>query len=162
MRDHGKKRSSPPVFLKNWLNFRVRGQFEIKIVTVQGHSDLTYISCESLEKINLSLRSFVTGNLSANNFKRILDLDGWTLEPAVRSGDTGQQIPCFDSCQLMTTVMCNQLSWAPKVARKCESKHWYACGPDGRSIGQSVGRSRDQQIARSALGAPLLPFENNS
>ena len=107
MRDHGKKRSSPPVFLKNWLNFCVRGQFEIKIVTVQGHSDITYISCESLEKINLSLRSFETGNLSANNFKRILDLDGWTLEPAVWSGDTGQQKPCFDSCQLITALMCD-------------------------------------------------------
>ena len=30
-------------------------------------------------------------------------------------------------------------SWAPKVARKCESKHWYACGADGRSVGWSVG-----------------------
>ena len=29
-------------------------------------------------------------------------------------------------------------SWAPKVARKCESKHWYACGADGRSLGRSV------------------------
>ena len=26
-------------------------------------------------------------------------------------------------------------SWAPKVARKCESKHWYACGADGRAVG---------------------------
>ena len=26
-------------------------------------------------------------------------------------------------------------SWAPKVARKCESKHWYACGAEGRSGG---------------------------
>ena len=35
-------------------------------------------------------------------------------------------------------------SWAPKLARKCESKHWYACGADGRS---AVGvRSRDYQI----------------
>ena len=25
-------------------------------------------------------------------------------------------------------------SWAPKVARKCESKHWYACDADGRSV----------------------------
>ena len=25
-------------------------------------------------------------------------------------------------------------SWAPKLARKCESKHWYACGADGRSF----------------------------
>ena len=29
-------------------------------------------------------------------------------------------------------------SCAPKVARKCESKHWYACG--------TLGRSRDYQI----------------
>ena len=26
-------------------------------------------------------------------------------------------------------------SWAPKVARKCESKHWYTCGADGRAAG---------------------------
>ena len=38
-------------------------------------------------------------------------------------------------------------SWAPKVARKCESKHWYACGAEGRSAGRLVGvRSRDYQI----------------
>ena len=30
-------------------------------------------------------------------------------------------------------------SWTPKVARKCESKHWYACGADGRSLGWSAG-----------------------
>ena len=37
--------------------------------------------------------------------------------------------------------------WAPKVGRKCESKHWYACGTDGRSLGRAVGvRSRDYQI----------------
>ena len=29
-------------------------------------------------------------------------------------------------------------SWALKVARKCESKHWCACGADGRSLGRSV------------------------
>ena len=60
-------------------------------------------------------------------------------------------------------------SWAPNVTRKCESKHWYACGADGRSVGRSVGRSRDYQIflgwvdlfthrapqARFARGAPL-------
>ena len=39
--DHGKKRSSPPVFLKHWPNFLVRGQFEIKILIVRGHSDIT-------------------------------------------------------------------------------------------------------------------------
>ena len=24
--------------------------------------------------------------------------------------------------------------WAPKLARKCESKHWFPCGADGRSV----------------------------
>ena len=57
--------------------------------------------------MNLSVRSFETGNLSADNFKKLLGLDGWTLEPAVRSCDTGQRIPCFDSCLLITTLMCN-------------------------------------------------------
>ena len=71
-------------------------------------------------------------NFSADNFKNILDLDGSSPEPAIRSGDTGRRIPCFDSCQLITTLMCNQ--WASKVARKCESKHWYACGANGRSV----------------------------
>ena len=34
------ERSSLPLFLKNWLNFRVRGQFEIKILIMRGHSDI--------------------------------------------------------------------------------------------------------------------------
>ena len=29
------------------------------------------------------------------------------LEPAIWSRDTGQQIPCFDRCQLLITWMCN-------------------------------------------------------
>ena len=42
----------------------------------------------------------------------------------------------------MTTLMPidvqSAFSWVPKVARKCESKRWYACGADGRSGGRSV------------------------
>ena len=58
-RGHGKKRSSPPVFLNKWLNFRVRGQFEIKILIVRGHSDInTTYFIWLFKKINLSLRSF--------------------------------------------------------------------------------------------------------
>ena len=35
--------------------------------------------------------------------------------------------------------------WSPKVASKCESKHWYACSANGRL---AVGvRSRDYQIS---------------
>ena len=60
----------------------------------------------------MGLRSFETGNLSADNFKKILDLDGSTLEPAVWSGDTGQlSIDHNIGVQLV-------FSWAPKLARK--------------------------------------------
>ena len=87
-----------------------------------------------------------------DNFKKILALDGSTPEPEILSGDTGQRIPCFDSCQLITTLMCNmcaiiiaqyQFSCAPKLARKCEIEHWFSCGADGRAGGV---RSRDYQI----------------
>ena len=38
-------------------------------------------------------------------------------------------------------------SWAPKVVGKYESKHWFSCGADGRSLGRSVGvQARDKQI----------------
>ena len=85
-----------------------------------------------------------TSNLSADNFKKILDLDGSTPKPAIRSGDTGQRIPCFDSCQLITKLMCNMcaISCAPKLARKCEIEPWIPRGADGRAGGV---RSRDYQ-----------------
>ena len=80
--------------------------------------------------------------LSADNFKKVHELSGSIPEPAIRSGDTGQRIYCFDSCQLITTWM---VTWmynirlqAPKLARKCEIKHWYTCGADGRKVGWSV------------------------
>ena len=27
---------------------------------------------------------------------------------------------------------------APKLLRKCEIKHWYACGANGRKVGRTV------------------------
>ena len=79
-----------------------------------------------------------SSNLSANTFKILLELRGVIPEPAIRSGDTGQQKHCFDSCQLIKTWMYNIRVQAPKLARKCEIKHWYACGVDGGSVGWSV------------------------
>ena len=88
-----------------------------------------------------------SSNLSADNFKKVRELSGSMPEPAVRSGVTSQWIHCFDSCQLITTWM---VTWmynirlqAPKLARKCEIKHWYACGAEGQAVGV---RSRDCQI----------------
>ena len=52
--------------------------------------------------------------------------------------DAGQQKHYFDSCQLIKTWMYNIRLQAPKAARKCEIKHWYACGADRRKVGWSV------------------------
>ena len=40
-------------------------------------------------------------------YQKILDVDGSTPEPAIQSSDTGQRVPCFDSCQLIKTLMSN-------------------------------------------------------
>ena len=59
-------------------------------------------------------------------------------EPAIWSGDTDQQKHYFDSCQLIKTRMYNIRLQAPKLAKKCEIKHWYACGADKRKVGWLV------------------------
>ena len=75
-----------------------------------------------------------TSNLSADNFQKVLGLDGLTPEPAIRSSDTGQRIPCFDSCQSDHNIDVQLASfWVPRVVRKCESKHWLSSGADGRT-----------------------------
>ena len=79
-----------------------------------------------------------SSNLSADTFKILLELRGSIPEPAIRSGDTGKQKHCFDSCQLIKTLMYNIRLQAPKLARKCEIKHWYTCGADGWKVGWLV------------------------
>ena len=69
----------------------------------------------------MSLRSVENWKLVSGKLKKKTrhNLDGSTPEPAIRSGDTGQRVFCFDSCQLTTTFMCNMRLQAPKLARKC-------------------------------------------
>ena len=77
------RKGLPRLYLKKeWLNFCVRGQFEIKILTVRGHSDKHNIfHMNHWKKMNLSLRSFETGNLSADNFKKYSTSMGGHLSP---------------------------------------------------------------------------------
>ena len=110
-RDHGKKRSSRLYFQKAGWIFAS----EVSLKSGGGHSDKnTTHFIWIIGKNRLEPAISETINLSADNFKKVLDFDGSTLEPAVRSGDTGQWISCFDSCQLITTLMCNmQYQFAP-------------------------------------------------
>ena len=91
-----------------------------------------------------------TSNLSAENFKKALDLDGWTPEPAIQSGDTGQWIPCFDSCQLITTLMCNQFS--PGLPKKLESVKVNIGFPVVQTDGLSGGRSVYDHVITKCSG----------
>ena len=80
-------------------------------------------------------------------------------EPAIRSGDTGQWIHCLDSCQLIKTWVYNIRLQAPILARKCEIKHWYACGADGRKVGWSVYGHVIAEFSRMDRFSKLWGFE---
>ena len=81
------------------------------------------------------------------------------IRPAIRSGDTGQQKHYFDSCQLIKTWMYNIRLQVPKLARKCEIKHWYACGVDGRKVGWSVYGHVFAEFSRMDRFSKLWGFE---
>ena len=88
-----------------------------------------HISYESLEKINLSLRSFETGNLSADNFKNYSNSMGRHLSPGYG------YVILVSGYPVLTAVNWSQHWCAPKLqARKCENKHWFPCGEHGRSF----------------------------
>ena len=120
---------------KSWLNFRVQGQFEIKILKV-WLMNTTYFICILKKNWTWACDHLKGSNLSADTLKntRTQWVDTWARD---RPGDTGQQTHYFDSCQLIKTWMYNIRLQAPKLARKCEIKHWYACA-DGRMVGWSV------------------------
>ena len=100
-------------------------------------------------------------NLSAENYKKKLELSGSIPELAIRSGDTGtdQQKHYFDSCELIKTWMFNTRLQAPKLARKCDIKHWYACGADGRKLGWSVYGHVIAEFSRMDRFSKLWGFE---
>ena len=118
----------------------------------------TYFIC-ILKKLNLSLRSFEKYQLVSGYLQKTLELGGSIPEPAIRSGDTGQQKHCFDSCQLIKTWMYNIELQAPKLARKCEIKHWYACGADGRKVGWSMYGYVIAEFSRMDRFSKLWGFE---
>ena len=136
-RDHAKKRSSPPLFLKKWLNFRVRGQFEIKILTVRGHSDInTTYFIWILKKIKLE--PTITWKLLT--CQRITSKNTWLRWVDTWARNTVRWYWSADTLFWQLSIDHNidvqsVFSWAPKLARKCESsKHWFPCGEGGRSV----------------------------
>ena len=97
-RDHGESKLTASATCKNWLNFRVRGRIEIKILLVQLISTTYFLCILKIELEAAIIWKLVTCQriTSKNN-----ELDGSIPEPKIRSCGTGQRIPCFDSCQLI-------------------------------------------------------------
>ena len=62
-------------------------------------------------------------------------------EPAIRSYDPGQLIPCFDSCQLTIIWMSIIKLQAQILARKCDISNWSSCGAYGWADGPAEGRT---------------------
>ena len=107
-----------------------------EISTIHCSGCLSQPPCPGIS-INFQL-FWVPPGKSADNFKKKFDLDGLTLEPAVWSGDTGQRIPCFDSCQLITTLMCNNqfsLGLPNQLGSVRVSIGFPVVRTDGRSVG---------------------------
>ena len=128
-------------FKKNWLNFCVWGQFEIKIAIERGDSDINTICLKWIFKKSKREPAIIWKRI---NCQRITSkntrpwwVDTWARD-TVRwywSADTlFWQLSINDNTDAQAAS-----SWAPKLDRKCESKHWYACGADGRSVARSVG-----------------------
>ena len=86
MRDYGEKSekylSSLLVFSNNLLNFRVRGQFEIKMLIARGQSDIntTYFIWIT-KKFTWSCDHLKISNFSADNFKKYSSCMGRPLSP---------------------------------------------------------------------------------
>ena len=49
----------------------------------------------------------------------------------------------------------------PKLATKCEIKHWYACGADGRKVGRSVYGRVIAKFCRMDTFSKLWGFAQN-
>ena len=170
------RKGLPRLYLNNWLNFRVWGQFEIKILNSTGPKwhkhNIFHTSLK--KKKTWTCDHLKTSNLLADNFKKKkLDLDASTPEPAIRPGDTGQRIPCFGSCQLITTLMCNQFS--PGLPNKLENVTVDIGMPVVRTSGRAYGHPitkfsrmgrltiglRPRARAKRGHGVPLLTFWSN-
>ena len=116
----------PACKCKSRLNFRVRGQFEINILKVLLMNTTYFIWI--LKKLNLSLWSFEKYELVSGYLQKIHRTQRVNIpEPAIRSGDTGQQKHYFDSCQLtfirMANIRINRLRvWVTHIRPSCSGK----------------------------------------
>ena len=162
----------PACILKNWLNSCVQGQFEIKIVIVRGDTDINTAYLIWILKISKREPAIIWKRINCQR-KTSKNTRPWWVDTWARntvrwywSADTlFWQLSIDDNIDVQSAF-----PWAPKVARKCESKHWYACGADGRAAGgravyghvitkfSGMGRFTYPRCSAGALRAPELRY----
>ena len=125
-----REKSKATVFpaCNSWLNFCVRGQFEIKTLIVWCINTTYFIWIK--KKITLEPATIlkqvtcqrITSKKYSNSMGRhpVLTAVNWS------------QYWCAICVQY-------QFSCAPKLTRKCEIEHWLPCGADGRTGGRAGG-----------------------
>ena len=125
---------------KSRLNFSVRGQSVRSVVSffLVRLMNTTYFIC-ILKTWTWACGHSKSSNLSADNFKKHSNPVGRYLSPRY-----GQAILVSGYTVLATVNRskhgCTIRLQAPKLAWKCEVKHRYDCGADGRKVGRSVYR----------------------
>ena len=108
---------------------------------VRGDSDIntTYLIWIWKKNYTWACDHLKTSNLSADNVKKYTRprwVDNWARDtirwylPAVT---LSWRLSIDHDIDVQSVF-----SWAPKLARKCESKHWFPCGTDGRPFVRSV------------------------
>ena len=106
----------------SWLNFRVRGQFEIKILIVR-HINTTYFIWIK-KNWTWTCDHSKTSNLSADNFKKYLTSMGRHLSPVILVSGYPVSTAVNWSKHWCPICVHYQFSCAPKLARKYEIEHW--------------------------------------
>ena len=127
---------------KSRLNFSVRGQSVRSVVSffLVRLMNTTYFIC-ILKTWTWVCGHSKSSNLSADNLKKkhssprygqAILVSGYTVLATVNWSKHG----------------CTIRLHAPKLARKCEVKHRYVCGADGRKVGRSVYRHLIAKFSR--------------
>ena len=112
-------------------NFRVRGQFELKILIVR-HINTTYFIWIFLKKLNLSLRLLQT-NLSADNFKKYLTSMGRHLSPVILV--SGYPVSTAVNWSKHWCPICVHYQFSCALAKKYEIEH---CSRASKTINWSA------------------------
>ena len=126
----------PACKCKSRLNFRVRDQFEINILKERlMKQHLFHMHFKKIELEPAIIWKVATCQRISSKYYS--NSEGRYMSPRYGQTILVSRNSCFDSCQLIKTWMYNIMMQAPKLARKCEIKHSYACvRTDGRSGGR--------------------------